>query len=328
MNLLSVLVLRLVTCLLSSDHKLKIWSTGLQIWALCGSDIMFILGHVLPCLSETIKSNQIYLLLFPQRESRATSSCFSWWTPRHPQVRGDIIWVCGFYPLQCYPEQASPIPTEGHCWLKPGGHWRTSEGWWFTCHLRFSTLFCFVLNHLFHRLLVFTLHYTNAVGIRTRWIMLVQEPEGSLLFWLGQTWKKTKPIFVLVLFIDVALKKKIFACDLSTVRRHPCSGSYSGTMIPSNSRSQNGWERKESRCCDCPDLSLTDMLCSESCAQTNTANLNELMQHCEEEWARIPPQWHERLINHTENDYFSLLLVKVVLLHHQSKLVFTGLVEG
>lgn len=194
--------------------------------------------------------------------------------------------------------------------------------------LRFSTLFCFVLNHLFHRLLVFTLHYTNAVGIRTRWIMLVQEPEGSLLFWLGQTWKKTKPIFVLVLFIDVALKKKIFACDLSTVRRHPCSGSYSGTMIPSNSRSQNGWEREESRCCDGPDLSLTDMLCSESCAQTNTANLNELMQHCEEEWARIPPQWHERLINHTENDYFSLLLVKVVLLHHQSKLVFTGLVEG
>lgn len=74
--------------------------------------------------------------------------------------------------------------------------------------LRFSTLFCFVLNHLFHRLLVFTLHYTNALGIRTRWIMLVQEPEGSLLFWLGQTWKKTKPIFVLVLFIDVALKKE------------------------------------------------------------------------------------------------------------------------
>lgn len=178
-------------------------------------------------------------------------------------------------------------------------------------NLRFSTLFCFVL----------TQH-------RTRWIMLVQEPEGSLLFWLGQTWKKTKPIFVLVLFIDVALKKKIFAWDLSTERRHPYSGSYSGTMIPSNSRSQNGWERKESRCCDGPDRSLTDMLCSESCAQTNTANLNELMQHCEEEWARIPPQWRERLINHTENDYFSLLLVKVVLLHHQSKLVFTGLVEG
>lgn len=144
---------------------------------------MFILGHVLPCLSETIKSNQIYLLLFPQRESRATSSCFSWWTPRHPQVRGDIIWVCGFYPLQCYPEQASPIPTETR---------RTLEDIrglvvYVPQDLRFSTLFCFVLNHLFHRLLVFTLHYTNAVGIRTRWIMLVQEPEGSLLFWLGQT---------------------------------------------------------------------------------------------------------------------------------------------
>lgn len=46
----------LVTCLLSSDHKLKIWSTGLQSWAVCGSDVMFILGHVLPCLSETINS--------------------------------------------------------------------------------------------------------------------------------------------------------------------------------------------------------------------------------------------------------------------------------
>lgn len=161
LNLLSVLVLRLVTCLLSSDHKLKIWSTGLQIWAVCGSDIMFILGHVLPCLSETIKSNQIYLLLFPQRESRATSSCFSWWTPTHPQVRGDIIWVCGFYPLQCYPEQASPIPAEGHCWLKPGGHWRTSEGWWFTCHRTFILALCFALFLItFFTVFLFS-HYTT-----------------------------------------------------------------------------------------------------------------------------------------------------------------------
>lgn len=149
-----------------------------------------------------------------------------------------------------------------------------------------------------------------------------------VLTWTDVKEDKTNLCACLIYWCSIKKLKKIFACDLSTVQRHPYSGSYSGTMIPSNSRSQNGWERKESRCCDGPDLSLTDMLCSESCAQTNTANLNELMQHCEEEWARILPQWRERLINHTENDYFSLLLVKVVLLHHQSKLVFTGLVEG
>lgn len=38
-------------------------------------------------------------------------------------------------------------------------------------------------------------------------------------------------------------------------------------------------------------------------------NLSELKQCCKEEWAEIPPQWHEKLISHTGYNYFNLLLL-------------------